>query len=1066
MKKIVLSVILACGALLASHTQAETVRLCSPVDCTIFGISDNGDWAVGMQGNAMSEMYAFRWNLITNEVEVSDVPSECGNSIANDGTFCGGFPYKDKDGRTVVGPGFYDGTWHALPVPEGTVSDAFDGSISPDGRHMAITVELNGIYQVVQYEDKKFVRVLKSDNDHSRVYCITNDGSRIGGWTNAHIRNLTVNRTGVYWEGDSEYKIIDADPENPYRAPWAGVNAFTSDGVHALFNGGWVSPKNERSYVVGIKNLITGEIAPVYPIDDNENSELLLDDIADDLTVVGTYGGFAVISQNGKTSYFVDWLLDKYGVDAKKDWTEVMTYEGAFLLQRAQCIQNNGKSVGIMYNGSDMEMHSMVVKFDVNLSNSAPVYVKTSEVEKANAVRLEWVMPYGMDLSSIKGYNIYRDDVRINQSPVTGSSYYDTRLEPGKAYTYEVSAVYEEGESDRSEASTITMAGVTPEAPAMFVARQKGFNSVSLTWDHPYTNLVDKHYYDNQSMTEGFGASELNTTVEAGIKIDAEELALYGKPKVSAVEFYPMSKQENWKVSLYSQNASGKLSALVSYRVTQDLILGERNLFTLPEAVEVPAGVNLIASVSFTVVDESSMQNVMGMQFGKVNEGYSDLLRRVIIPPEDFQSFSEMAKDAGMNMRVSWKIGVILTPEGLSADIDNIDHYLLTRGGAEIYSGEDLKYVDANMAEGTYMYGVTAVYSDGRKSQPATVSQNVAARVDEAYAAQDVRVAADATDVTVTWKAPEDIDLTDITWAHGEQSSTRITAANNNYNLQAAAIYPPSVFSGLTGYNIVGAKFFPTCDATYTIIVDNGIKTQQVAYLEVDDFTQGKWNTVYFDEPVALNPNRPYRLIVDCYDVEDHGSPIAVDDGRGVDGYSCLINVSYEEEQWQEVSASIGKSCNWMIGLLVADAVPAALPVKGYDVRLDGAKLNDALIEETEYVYPLVSVGGDSTTTHKMYVDTWYEPAAVAVPGQPVTFTLKSAGVEDTFVADLNITNDGAILKVSDALNVALYDMNGVRVVAAESDSVRIDGLAAGIYVVKATTAGDKVMTTKVNIRH
>lgn len=1057
---------LAGCALMSPQAGAETIRLNSPVDCTIFGISDNGEWAVGMQGNAMSEMYAFRWNLITNEVEVSEVPSECGTSIADDGTYCGGFPYTDEKGRQRQVPGYNDGTWHPLPLPEGaTVTEAFDGSISSDGRHMAITIMLDNKYQIAQYKDREFVRILKSDNDHSRVYDISNDGSKVGGWTNAHIPGLSVNRTGCYWEGDSDYKIIDIDPSNPERSPWAGVRTFTTDGNYALYYGGWFVPTNGNPpYIHGLKNLTTGEITSI-PTVDGQSESLLVYGLADDLTIVGTYNNFACITQNGKTSYLADWLLDEKGIDVRNEWPEVMNYEGLYMMQSANCIQANGKSIGLIYNGSDMEMHSMVIKFDVTLENCAPAAVKLAEIEKAYTARINWIMPYGMDLSTVKGYNLYRNGVKINPTPITADYYYDSNLEAGTEYKYQVAAIYEEGESELSEANTIVLAGSNIEKPSKFASRQKGLNSVALSWEEPYTNLVDKHYYDNESVTEGFGTSELNTTAEVAIKYDAEELALYGNSKITGVEFLPMSEQKNWKVNLYSEDAEGKLTKLASHKVTQAIKAGERNLFTLPEAIDIPQGANLITAVSFTAVDELNIQNIIGMQFGKSVPGYSDLARPETIPPKNFESLAEASQGSGINMKVAWKIGVILSPEGSAADIDKVDHYVLTRDNTEIYSGNDFSYVDANRPEGTYNYAVKAIYSDGRTSGESVATQKVSLRADASYAAQDVNVAGDGDNIKVTWKAPIDNDENFVTWAKGDKANSRITAANNNYNMQAAAIYTPTMFTGLDGYVITGAKFYPTCDATYTVIIDNGPRTEELVYHEVESYKANTWNTVYFDEPIVLQPNTRYRMILDCYDVEDGGSPLAVDDNRGTLGYSCLINVSPEEEQWQEVSASTGTSANWMMGVVLADPNPSELPIKGYDVTVDGSKINDELIPETSYSYPKASLSGSDKTRHLLTVDTWYEPSTRAVVGQPVQFTINTLGVDESFVADMTVTNDGAILTVTNATSVALYDVNGVKAAAAEGDSVRLDDLTAGIYVVKATDASGKTIVTKINIR-
>lgn len=52
---------------------------------------------------------------------------------------------------------------------------------------------------------------------------------------------------------------------------------------------------------------------------------------------------------------------------------------------------------------------------------------------------------------TVEGYNIYRDGVRINEAPVATNSYTDPHTVKGTTYTYQVSVVWNEGESPLSE---------------------------------------------------------------------------------------------------------------------------------------------------------------------------------------------------------------------------------------------------------------------------------------------------------------------------------------------------------------------------------------------------------------------------------------------------------------------------------------------------------------------------------------------------------------------------------------------------------------------------------------
>lgn len=69
--------------------------------------------------------------------------------------------------------------------------------------------------------------------------------------------------------------------------------------------------------------------------------------------------------------------------------------------------------------------------------------------------------PAGNNASlELKGYNVYRDGVKINDAPVQETEYLDTQVENGKQYTYVVTAVYDvKGESAASNEEVVTFQG-------------------------------------------------------------------------------------------------------------------------------------------------------------------------------------------------------------------------------------------------------------------------------------------------------------------------------------------------------------------------------------------------------------------------------------------------------------------------------------------------------------------------------------------------------------------------------------------------------------------------------
>jgi len=72
-------------------------------------------------------------------------------------------------------------------------------------------------------------------------------------------------------------------------------------------------------------------------------------------------------------------------------------------------------------------------------------------------VTLTWTAPAE---KSLLGYNIYRDNIKKNTTPVTGTTYTDNNLLPG-TYIYAVTAVYSNGESAKTPYAEVTIAGTT-----------------------------------------------------------------------------------------------------------------------------------------------------------------------------------------------------------------------------------------------------------------------------------------------------------------------------------------------------------------------------------------------------------------------------------------------------------------------------------------------------------------------------------------------------------------------------------------------------------------------------
>lgn len=97
-------------------------------------------------------------------------------------------------------------------------------------------------------------------------------------------------------------------------------------------------------------------------------------------------------------------------------------------------------------------------------------------------IELNWTASTSADVA---GYNIYRNNVKVNSEIVTGTSYIDTGLVNGATYTYVVRAVDAEDNDESlnsNQVQAIALDDIPPDAPTGLIATP-GNAIVDLAWD-------------------------------------------------------------------------------------------------------------------------------------------------------------------------------------------------------------------------------------------------------------------------------------------------------------------------------------------------------------------------------------------------------------------------------------------------------------------------------------------------------------------------------------------------------------------------------------------------------
>lgn len=1083
---------------LTANAAVKPIVVTSPNDYQVISLSPNGKWATGIFVDYASSTFGFLWNLESGVTTLlSTTETSYGSSVSNDGVVAGHFTYHPEDGSASFEiPGYYkDGEWHPVELPKamtvgGLGSAGQGGGITPDGRLMSGALYIQGVYTPFVWNIEKggtIERQLDITNPEGgsrsgNSYCMSPDGSKAGGWS------YWDNRTATIWDVNSGEKTYIGYTDHAHQTPWASVNKFSADGKKILYGGGWnydIDPEEAHQYQYCIYDFETGKITSLPTSRNGETVALF--GISNDYSVVGSTSdydsGLAIIYEKTANA---EWS-DKYNCylgSTPKTMTQYLTEQGVDLSKidiarnpenpelltifRGQDISSDGNVLAILYYGNDgvseegtpyIVLRSMIVMLNQDDEHAAPVDFSVKQLSGIAGAQLSWKKPLRA-ADGIKNFAIWRDGEKVATVGNDVTEYYENNLTEG-LHTYYVTSVYEDEET-ASSSLNVTIRPQEVQAPQALFLRQKGMNNIHAQWVAPLTNLINKSWYNpSTSNVQGFGIGKDNSSIEMGISFSKEEMAMYAGTKITKVNFYPMSKQAGAKLNIYKYNAKGLPEVIYTQDLPEELKLSERNTITLNTPVDVPTDGDIVIAFNYNI--KYGTNNIIGVDYGHYNPRYSDLIRFTDEP--DFYSYYEMRQAQGTPEYMTYMIDMILEPEGASATIDEIDHYEISLGNVVKGTTKDCSYTIENVtsatADKTFEVQVKAVYADGRTSGDTNGKVNIKGVFLPVTEVNVVPVSKSA--VNITWEAPIDNDVKDITYSGntaGTDSEYGVKGpAENNYGIMAAAKYTPSVMKGYNGYEITGLKFFPTADALFTfMIISDG---RQIAEVEVDDYKLNTWNTVQLDKPIKVSEASTYYLVLDIYDAVPDLACLALDTKTPFVGTSDLYSVdaSIEEATWQSVSEQAGIRGNWMMGMVISDPNGKPVNVDGYDVYLN---------KPGNPTGTLTKRNGSTKVTDNEYTFDYNEEvngkARVRIDTYHVGRTSKTTGnvVEFTFVPTTGI-NEVAI--TGNVKSYVIYSVNGVKAFAGNGNVINTSSLATGTYMVNIKTTTGETVVRKLDVK-
>lgn len=1034
MKKKILSCLLIALCAAFSYAQDGYVILTSPevaVEYQVVAISPNGRWACG---NINDGNYrGFVWDLVSGEVtELSSAGDiTIALDVSNDGTVVGSFTTNEgtPNNAPVETYGKWkDGRWEALSIVEPSTGnrismDGYAGCISADGSTIGGIGGYSGSYVPVVWVNGELHIV---ENYTGAVYGISSDGKMLCGWSN---HPQKYNRSCAIWTS-SENGLYDVktytDLESLYSAgPFCVARRF--------------SPNDK--YVVAYNRVYNTETHEATVFNFNEFAGFEFYGVNNDGSVYGQYGetlatSHAVIKALDGTTTDVRQMLIEKGVNLDK-YPTLITVAG---------ISEDMKSIAVVaYDTLDIP-RSLVIKLDVDTLHSAPVALKSRLLEGLNSVKLTWKGPLS-NQGAVKGYNIYRDGTLVATTSQSDMQYYDRNLPEG-TYSYTVRAIYADELSEEGEPLSVTVAGVEPTAPRNLVAVQSGLNDVRLMWEAPYRALPRYSYYNDTHQLGGMGGGTFS--FETAIRLREQELSLYkeGGYTLSGVSFRPMSRQNGWKVALY--HADDMTTPFYEESIpAEGLCYGEENRFTFTTPQEIPASGDVILSIKVDVTGFGGY-NVIGIAVAKPDAGYSDLLRQ-----EGQANFFSMY-EAGMNAEegayeynMSWSMGMLF--DKAAAAHSPIRDYTISANGNTVTTVAATNYRHDALPDGNYLYQVVANYADGTASLAATTELDVV-RNESVYKTVTPKVTTKGDAATLSWETPVNDDEQYVTYASDTNTGGLVGAEADQFSYMVGAKYSTEKLRHFQGYQITGFRFYPLNDADYAFILQKD--GEEIVYRELmrgTDYVLNRWNTVMLDEPIDIDPFANYFLVLDCYDVTPNKAPIGMDDQIAYPGVSDLYSTD-DGQTFLSLYSQGGKNANWMIGLVVADANPKALPIEGYNVYLSNVLQNDTPLNETHY-----TISGLEERPYQARVNPIYGDGIGEKRSNAVTFVIDfSTGIQKLTDAGVSLTRsaDQITLQGGHVRTAALYNVDGRCVATAQGNSLSVRHLAPGTYILKANVDG------------
>jgi len=340
------------------------------------------------------------------------------------------------------------------------------------------------------------------------------------------------------------------------------------------------------------------------------------------------------------------------------------------------------------------------------------VYFKDKTQEK--------IISYGNDYLNTKtesinppafnliGFNVYKNDIKLNDEPLTEEGYTDYPS-PGGVYYYNVTDVWDMGESCPIVPSEEIVYGEDYAAPEDLTAVGDEEHNVLLTWNVPGTTTGEWIHWDNGTNYTGIGLTFPGSFFVAS-RWTPDDLAAYDSMNLTRVAFFPTGSVTQYALKVWEgENAS----VLIVDQPISGVISGQWDIVVLETPV--PIDISKELWFGYECIDQPQGEYPAGCDAGPAVAGKGDMIS------EDGVTWETLS---GYGLDYNWNLQGWVTKSSDDRAILIGYNLWCEDTNFQFVPVPDTSYTNTYVLPGTYNYYISAIYDDAESflDGPATVT--------------------------------------------------------------------------------------------------------------------------------------------------------------------------------------------------------------------------------------------------------------------------------------------------------------------------------------------------------